>query len=538
MLAGYHVPIMEYMGEPRGRNVDRAHPPTVPTLAHMLAHEGYYCAAITGGGYLHPMYGFDRGFDEYARAWHVEPDPSLPEGQHKVSMFPHVLDWLAEGQKTGPFFLFIHHYMVHGPYPPPEPEDLRKIFPFEGELSVSPREAAHLSIYNILAKKDPDYDPPDADLEYVTKAHLRLVSYVDREIGRLRNALETAGILDDTIIVFTSDHGQEHWENRMMGHALGPETTLRIPLFFRYPQRLDPLMVGSDVMVDELDIVPTVLDLAGIDPSSPMEGRSLLPVIEGKQKPFPYSFSTRMQYNSVAGQGLKYHLRYAATGLATERGWLQTEQESGKPVVEALYPLCEVEERGQMLTAGGGGAKEARPLREALLYYLAEGSPGWNVLINNPRGDEYEILVEGAQPREVAVARGDSYFKSAAAFDIALNRCQLSTTKPLALLMIDAVYDENFEIKVRRDNGGEPRAILGVVSPEDIAFPLEVSHDRETYEMNPPIREGLPDGLFEKGDVVVWYTPLPFPWYDESISSAEELSPEVEQQLRGLGYIK
>lgn len=538
MLSGYQVPILEYMGEPRGYKIYRAHPATVPTLAHMLANEGYYCAAITGGGFVHPLYEFDRGFDEYAFATHVESDPSLPEGCHKVSMFPNVLRWLPEGLKADPFFLFIHHYMVHSPYAPPEPEDLRTLFPSRGKLSVSPREAAALRVYNGLAKEDPDYVPPDADLEYINKSHLCLVSYVDRGIGRLRNALEAAGILDNTIIVFTSDHGQDHWENGLMGHALGPETTLRIPLFFRYPPRISPKTVGPDVMVDELDIVPTVLDLAGVHPSSAMQGRSLLPVIMGTQKPFPFSFSTRMQYHSVAGQGLKYHVDFAGTGAPCQREWLRTERKPGTAVVEALYPLSESKERGQMLTADGGGAREARPLREALLYYLAECSPGWNVLISNPDGHEYEILVEGAQPRTVAVERGDSYFHSSAGFDIALNRQEFHTSKPLALLMIDAIYEESFKLLVRRTDGGDARATLGLRSPQDVTFPLEISHDLETSETNPPIRNGLPKGLLARGDIVVWYTPLPFPWYDGAKSSPEELSPEVEQQLRGLGYIR
>jgi hypothetical protein len=291
-------------------------------------------------------------------------------------------------------------------------------------------------------------------------------------------------------------------------------------------------------MVDEVDIVPTVLDLLGVDSSDPMHGRSLLPVIAGKEQPFPFSFSTCREYHSVAGQGLKYHVDFVATGYPCQREWLRTERAPGAAVVEALYPLAEVKERGQMLTPDGGGAREAKPLREALLYYLAECSPGWNVLIDNPEGHEYQIRVKDAKPREVAVARDDIYLYSAAEFDVALNRLELHTSKSLALLMLDAVYEDSFEITVRRADGGDAKAILGLLSPETVVFPLKISRAPERIERHPPPREGLPQGLFTKGDIVIWNTPLPHPLYESGDTSLQELPPDVQQELRGLGYIK
>ncbi len=100
---------------------------------------------------------------------------------------------------------------------------------------------------------------------------------VDESLGRILAALERKGILNDTVVVFTSDHGYFYGEHGLNEERrLAYEETIRIPLVLRYP----PLaMAGStpSEMALSLDIAPTLLEVAGLQPGAGLQGRSLVP---------------------------------------------------------------------------------------------------------------------------------------------------------------------------------------------------------------------------------------------------------------------
>jgi arylsulfatase A-like enzyme len=111
------------------------------------------------------------------------------------------------------------------------------------------------------------------------------VEYVDRELGRLIDHMEELGILDDTLIVLTSDHGEGLGDHGLLGHINQLyDSLLRVPLIMHFPGRL-PAGVVVDEAVSLIDLYPTLVDMMGLRNVSGLRGRSLLPLIHGGTLP-------------------------------------------------------------------------------------------------------------------------------------------------------------------------------------------------------------------------------------------------------------
>lgn len=235
------------------------------TLAEVLAGEGYETASWNGGGQLDRAYGLAQGFATYEQG----PDPfDWARGRSEA--------WLAARQDRGerrPFFLFLHTYEVHHPYTP-SPQDLALVAdPYAGrlppEIPVALLEEINQGRQSLSAE----------DLGHIVGAYDAEIRSVDRGFGRLVAFLRERDLLDDTLIVVTSDHGEEFGEHGQVGwHSLTLyEEVLWVPLIFRLPggrfagQR-PPQRVRS------IDVAPTLLDLLGVAPPAAFEGRSLLPL--------------------------------------------------------------------------------------------------------------------------------------------------------------------------------------------------------------------------------------------------------------------
>jgi arylsulfatase A-like enzyme len=133
-----------------------------------------------------------------------------------------------------------------------------------------------------LEKKDPR-DPRDvAHLKALYDAEIR---YTDEHIGRILDLLRAHGRLDDTLVVFVSDHGEEFFEHGLFGHYHTLyEEVLRVPLVMRYPPALRSASRTNE-LVSLADVAPTILELCGLQPPSGMWGRSVLAAATGKLAP-------------------------------------------------------------------------------------------------------------------------------------------------------------------------------------------------------------------------------------------------------------
>jgi arylsulfatase A-like enzyme len=113
---------------------------------------------------------------------------------------------------------------------------------------------------------------------------------VDDSLGRILAMLEKSGALDNTVVVFTSDHGYFYGEHGLNEERrLAYEETIRIPLLVRFPSQVKAGTVAAE-MVLSLDLAPTLMELAGVRPLAGMQGRSLLPVFAGAPGDWRRSF--------------------------------------------------------------------------------------------------------------------------------------------------------------------------------------------------------------------------------------------------------
>jgi N-acetylglucosamine-6-sulfatase len=146
---------------------------------------------------------------------------------------------------------------------------------------------------------------------------------VDRELGRLLVELERLGLADDTVVVLASDNGYSWGEHRITGKRLATEENMRIPLIARYPNGVPEPGRRREQMALNIDLAPTLLDLAGVPIPDRVQGRSLKPLLTGAQVPwresflyeyfkdFPYSVPAHRAVRSQRYLYLEFEKRFA-----------------------------------------------------------------------------------------------------------------------------------------------------------------------------------------------------------------------------------
>ena len=251
---------------PRVHRVDAADsalPADWSTLAEQLRGAGYRTGAI-GHNRLLVDRGFHQGFQDYdlfprarvelplARALPFANRPAWARHASTEQLVDRACDWIsAEGEQE--FFLWLHLLDPHQPYtPPPEPlSDWRDA----GRIGL---------VFDRLDEvRDGSFVPTGEEIERIRALYLEEVRYVDAQVGRLVNHLRDLGLYEDTLIVLTSDHGEELWEHGGYehGHTLYEEL-LRVPLLVKHAgaarTRHDGMMVSLE------DVAPIILGLCGL----------------------------------------------------------------------------------------------------------------------------------------------------------------------------------------------------------------------------------------------------------------------------------
>ncbi|MEO6924302.1 MAG: sulfatase/phosphatase domain-containing protein, partial [Bryocella sp.] len=134
---------------------------------------------------------------------------------------------------------------------------------------------------NKIGKQFFGQDEPRS-LEELVKNHYVGVEDNDRNIGEIFNALEKNKQLADTAMVWSSDHGFFLGEHRFYDKRLMYEPSIRIPMVVRYPRRIKAGSKSTE-MVLNVDVMPSILDLAGVKPAADLQGKSFIPLLEGRQ---------------------------------------------------------------------------------------------------------------------------------------------------------------------------------------------------------------------------------------------------------------
>lgn len=252
--------------------------PAIPTLADILRRNGYYCAAFTGGGFLSTVYGYSRGFDLYRDDL---GGVFKQEGAEQVARA--TLEWLRQN-KDWPFFLFIHTYQPHSPYACPLPYKAR-FLPLQAKWG-------NLDLIGHLGGKQGIFQPlPPEDRENIIALYDAEILYTDEVlIGELVTALKELNLYRRSLIIITSDHGEEFYEHGSWSHGQDLyNESLLVPLIIKFPETASERIKGKRIegSVRLIDILPTIVDFLGIKGEdgilSQMDGRTLLPVIQGKE---------------------------------------------------------------------------------------------------------------------------------------------------------------------------------------------------------------------------------------------------------------
>jgi len=246
--------------------------PYLVTLADILRVNQFYCSALTGGGFVSAKYGFSKGFNSYSDEGGVLRQDSA---EH---LFVAADRWL-EREKDKGFFLFLHTFQPHSPYACPYP--YKSMF-----LEENPR-WRHLDLMSFLGGMEGIFrELEEADRQNIIGLYDGEIRYTDEKfIGPLIASLKDAGLYDRTMIIFTSDHGEEFFEHRGWGHGHSLyDESLKVPLLIKFPEsRFKGRRIHE--IISLVDIFPTVLEEAGIDFSAmEIDGQSLIPLIKGKLK--------------------------------------------------------------------------------------------------------------------------------------------------------------------------------------------------------------------------------------------------------------
>ncbi|NUM53234.1 MAG: sulfatase [Candidatus Hydrogenedentes bacterium] len=233
-----------------GMTLDSKH----ETLAETLAPKGYTSAVFIANGGQQKWEGFEMRV--------ILKDEPRDKGVSDAAV-----DWLDKnGDKK--FYLWLHYMAPHGPYEPLKEFNRFTDTNYKGDLDGS-----YERLTRAFVRRE---KLSDADIAYVKGLYDGEVAFNDFQIGRVLDKVASLGILDDTLVVISADHGEELGDHHGYWHHQASlyDGTLHVPLIFQLPGKV-PAGVRETTPVSLADIAPTVLELLGVERPQAYEGVSL-----------------------------------------------------------------------------------------------------------------------------------------------------------------------------------------------------------------------------------------------------------------------
>jgi len=234
-------------------------------LAERLHEAGYQTHAIVANGALAKEFHFDQGFDSYLELWKMEDDGEIAATQGGF-VTDRALEVAQQIDSEKPFFLWVHYIDPHFPYIPPEgwrdkfqdDEHFDDAVKIQIDYDRPKREMVGIGAEQALEDRE--------DLAFYVARYDAEIAYVDSEVGRLLEELETLGLMKRTLTAVTSDHGESLGEHHyFFDHGrFGFQTCLGVPFILHYPDVLSPRVVPEPVEL--IHLAPTILDAAGLLP--------------------------------------------------------------------------------------------------------------------------------------------------------------------------------------------------------------------------------------------------------------------------------
>lgn len=509
----------------------------LPRLAESLAAAGYECHGFVSNLNTLPQWGFAEGFTRYvdldSMQWY-RTDPA------------HVVDSaiFTMSQAQGrPWFQFVHSIGAHHPYHPPEA--YFDSFQTSARGKLTRDDVQHMldtcaeerpELYSLLGMRPGDAslrDPANTVENVVPIVRQAAIDWYDGEIAyndgqfqRLVDALEQLGAYDNTIIIVASDHGEEFWEHGGTEHGYTLyEEQLRVPFIVKLA---DSELGGTtvDSIVEGVDLAPTILEAIGAAPEPRFRGRSVLPVMRGETQEPRLGFAAlnlrQFSIRAVKSPTLK-NLIYP---LESKSEWFDLsrdpfEQSPIEPPESAkrfdayaraagvvgaegvhLYIKCELAKEQTF---------EGRIVSDSLNGFELRHSDGLGESETTPDGLRFHVEMKPAAfyPFESMVGRK-------AWQDIHL----YAAVGGAATLAIDLRVD------------GEPVSVASVeAGPDRGPVPLDGSLLTVSALAAPPV--AYDKGRFpDEFGVYLWYV------RGAADRGSETLDPEMEEALRGMGYLE
>lgn len=203
------------------------------------------------------------------------PAESTHYALHDIEANQHAMNYLKTPHNT-PFALFIGYYQPHAPFTC-QNEFFEKYQDFDPPLH---REETVEPVYkNLIRRLQLNRDIDNEKLSTAIKAYYGMVSHVDTLVGEIADTMETNGLLENTILIYTSDHGEMLGRHRLWHKMNFYEDSVRVPLIITNPKRF-----GKQRQIDKnvslIDLFPTFMDIASVEENISLDGHSLLPLLE------------------------------------------------------------------------------------------------------------------------------------------------------------------------------------------------------------------------------------------------------------------
>ena len=286
------------------------------TLAELLTAHGYRSIAVVNALYLSPEFRIDRGFEVYDYA------NDLLEGRNAEQSNRRILRELQQDSDR-PFFLFAHYFDAHSdtrsPYEAPQEFVDRHAGPPPSDYRLE--RGRPFGSRQMLALNQRGGQLSASERQYLMKLYDAGVAYTDHQIGELLDALDTNALLEHSIVILTSDHGEEFQEHGELLHAQIFEEGVRIPLLVSLPEMRGSTIAscqrGADApapaagrvegLAQLVDVFATLVECLGIEAPERLQGQSFLDMLSGGTgaREWAYFESSRARQRGILREGWK-----------------------------------------------------------------------------------------------------------------------------------------------------------------------------------------------------------------------------------------
>jgi arylsulfatase A-like enzyme len=259
------------------------------TLAEQLRAAGYVTASMVANPFAGRTTGLQRGFDymlEYPAVLRNRSE-TIDRGTDSAAVNKIVMPWLQQ-HRDEPFFLYAHTTDPHAPYRPPPPFDAKFGNPTESAefdrtymQLRNQREYGGGTVINRASCRKSGVDPD----RFITQAIDRYdgeILHNDKTFEVLVGKMKELGVLDNTLIIVVSDHGEEFWDHGWTAHGHSVYQELTHAALLMWNPKLLPAARRVAEPVQLIDVMPTVLDLLGLRAPTLIQGQSLLPLARGQ----------------------------------------------------------------------------------------------------------------------------------------------------------------------------------------------------------------------------------------------------------------